>query len=148
MEIHVLKATVTEKDLSELVRRKVPKDLPVEDLQVRLGPEGVYLEGMYPLFVNVTFETLWELSVQTGLVRARLAKFKALGIPANIFKSAIMKLLEDAVRQEKSMSLAGDVVLLDLDHLLGRQGVTGRTNLRGITCLLGELVIEAGVPNG
>jgi hypothetical protein len=144
MEIHLLKMSLTEQDLNQVIKQNAPQDFPVEDLRVRVTPEGVYLQGIYPLFVNVNFETLWELDVQAGSLCARLSHFRALGIPANIFKSAILKILEEAVRTEPSLRLAGESLVLDLDKLLAEQGLAGRTHLRTISCQKGLLILEAG----
>ena len=82
MHIQTLKLLVTEQDLNDLVARHLPDDQPLENLTIRLGPEGVTVAGEYPLFVRVAFETLWELGTQGGKAVARLASLKAMGLPA------------------------------------------------------------------
>jgi hypothetical protein len=143
MEIHSLKVTLSEQDLNGLLQRHVPRDQPVEDLTVRLAPEGVYVKGVYPLFINVSFETLWALAAQGGKITARLAQLKAMGMPGNVFKSALLKVIADATRTEEWMTIAGDTVVIDVERMLEEHGVVGRTNLRSVTCQEGNLVLEA-----
>lgn len=144
MEIHQLRASITENDLNTLLKRFLPTDLPVEDLRLRVLPEGLQILGMYPLFVNVHFETLWELSGLKGRVAARMTQFKALGIPAGIFKSAILKVMEEIVRQEPSLELVEDTLILDVDRLLVAQGLAVRTNVRAVATQPGMLQLECG----
>lgn len=144
MEVHSLKLTITEDDLNALIRRHAPKDLPIEDLRLHIRTDGIYLKGMYPLFIDVNFEAIWELGVSNGVVGARLAQLKALGIPANIFRSAILKLLEEAVRKEASLSLKEDTIFVDFHSLLAREGLHCRLHLRALSLQLGVIEVEAG----
>src|SRR5436305_3419455 len=98
MEILALQVRVTEDDLNEALRRHVPPNQPVEDLRIGLPGSVLVVTGVLPLFINVKFETRWELSILQGRLHARLAQFKAMRIPANIFKSAVLKILEEAAR--------------------------------------------------
>ena len=50
-------------------------------LRVRLSPAGLAITGVYPLFINVHFETLWQVGLDKGQVTARLHHFKAMGVP-------------------------------------------------------------------
>jgi hypothetical protein len=144
MEIHALHVVVTEQDLNELVRKHAPPDLTVEDVRIRLSPEGVHVSGVYPFFINVKFETVWQLTVQSGKAVARLATFKAMGVPGNIFKSAIMKMIEDIARKEPWVSVVGDQVQADPDQACAKFAVAGKTHLRSIIVQSGILVVEAG----
>jgi hypothetical protein len=144
MEIHSLRATLTERDLNDLAKKHLSADSPVEDVYLQLSPEGVTVKGVYPLFVNVAFETRWELCVQEGKLAARLAGFRAMGIPGNVFRSAIFKLLADAVKKKDWVTINGDWLLADLDRLLGRNGLSARTCLTHVACCAGSLTIEAG----
>src|SRR2546425_10656187 len=98
MKIHALKLSLSEQDLNDLIRRYMPADHPIEDLAARIGPKGLTITGVYPLFINVHFETLWNIGVEQGQITARLEHFKAMGVPGNIFKSAIVKMFEDLAR--------------------------------------------------
>jgi hypothetical protein len=144
MEIQALRLALTEQDLNELIRRYLPPDQPVEEVRVRLSPEGLHVTGIYPFFFPVKFETVWELGIVGGQVSARLANFRAMGVPGNIFKSAIMKLIEDAARKEPWVKIAGDQVLADLDLGCARYGLPARLNLRTLTLIPGQLLVEAG----
>ena len=144
MEIHALHVLVTESDLNEIVRKHAPNDLGVEDVRVQLTPEGVHVTGVYPFFINVKFETVWQPGVQAGKVTARLARFKAMGVPGNIFKSAIMKLVEDVARKEPWLTVAGDTVTADPDAACAKFAAPARTHLRSVVVQAGLLVVEAG----
>ncbi len=144
MEIQALRMLVTEQDLNDLIRRYQPSDTPVEDVRVRLSPEGIHITGQYPFFISVKFETIWEVGVENGLAAARLAKFKAMGVPGNIFKSAIMKVIEDAARRESWVRINGDQVLADLEVACAKYAVAAKLRLKAITVRAGELLVEAG----
>ena len=142
MEIHSLKVSLTEQDLNGLLQKHIPRDQPVEDLAIRLAPEGVYVKGVYPLFINVSFETLWELAAQGGKISARLARLKAMGMPGNVFKSAILKVIADAVGKEDWVKIDGETVVLDLERMLLEEGLVARTNMKSVTCQAGSLIFE------
>ena len=100
MELHALRLSLTEQDLNDLLRKYLPKDVEVEDLRVKLSTQGIHVTGIYPFFIPVHFETIWEVGVETGHATARLASFKAMGVPGNIFKSAVVKIVEDIAKQK------------------------------------------------
>jgi len=143
MEIHALKITLTESDLNDLARRHLPESQPVEELSVRLTPEGVLVQGVYPLFVNVRFEVLWELAIRGQKLHARLARFNALGLPGGVFKSTILKLIADAARKHHWVQIDEHAVLVDVDQFLAANGLPARTNFCAITCQSGLLLLEA-----
>jgi hypothetical protein len=144
MEIHSLHVLVTEQDLNELAKKYMPKDLPVDDVRLRLSPEGMHVSGVYPFFINVKFETIWHLGVEQGKAMAQLTKFRAMGVPGNIFKSAIMKMVEDVARKEPWMRVAGDQLFVDLDQFCAQYAVAAKTHLKSIIVQTGLVVIEAG----
>lgn len=145
MEIQSLKLLVTDQDLNELAARHLPADQPVEELRLRVSPEGLHVSGEYPLFLRVSFETQWELGVRAGNVTARLRHFKALGLPVPVFKSVLFKILRDAVAKEEWLEFADDeTIVVQVDRLLAREGVPLRTNLQRIRCQDQRLVVEAG----
>src|SRR3954447_26776962 len=113
MEIHSLHVLLTEQDLNELAQKHVPQDAPVDDLRVRLSPEGVHVTGTYPFFINVKFETIWQVKAAEGKLVAQLTKFRAMGVPGNIFKSAIMKVIEDMAKSHTWVRVAGDLLIAD-----------------------------------
>jgi hypothetical protein len=143
MEIQSLKVLITEQDLNSWVAQSLPKDQPVEDLQIRLVPEGLVVSGVYPLFVNVSFESHWELAVRDGLVTAKLSRAKALGLPVTVFRSVVTRALAEAVGHAKWLRIDDDTVVLDVDALLAENGVTARTNLTAVRCQSAALIVEA-----
>jgi hypothetical protein len=81
MELHALRLSLSEQDLNDLLRKYMPKNVDVEDLRVRLDDHCVHVSGIYPFFFPVRFETIWEIGVDNGHASARLASFKAMGVP-------------------------------------------------------------------
>jgi hypothetical protein len=144
MEIHRLHLTLTEQDLNDLARDNLPKDVAIEDLEIQITPEGVRFKGVYPVFVPVSFEALWELGVEAGLATARLAKFRTLGMPANVLKSLVMNVIADAAKKEQWLTVQGDLIRADVDTLLQKNGLKALTRLRAIRCEAGVIVVEAG----
>jgi hypothetical protein len=144
MEIQALKLLVTEQDLNDVAARQLPLDEEVRNVRIRLGPEGMYVSGVYRMLVNVAFETLWALQITGGKLTARLADFKALGIPVMLFKSMVMTAVKDAITRNDAVRVDEDVVFVDVDRLLAREGLSVRTNLTGVHCRSGSLVLEAG----
>lgn len=144
MEIHRLSVSFTDQDFNDLAREHLPPEVAVEDLEIRILPEGVRVKGAYQMFVPVSFEALWELGVSGGHATARLVHFRTLGIPANVLKSLIMNVIADAARKETWLQVQGDHVRADLDSMLKSGGLTGRMNVTAIRCQQGVLVIEGG----
>src|SRR5947209_3451336 len=96
MEILALKLLATEGNLNDLLKRFSPAPSPVENLRLRLTPSGVVIEGDYPtLLVKVGFQTLWELSVHGGEVRARLVTIKVAGLSAGMLRGLLLKVIRD-----------------------------------------------------
>jgi len=148
MEIQALKLLVTQQDLNELVKKHLPEDQPLENVHIRVAPEGVYVTGEYPLLFRVGFETLWELETQAGMLLARLTGLKAMGLSATVFKSAVMKAIEEAAQEKDWLAFDEDVVAVDVDRLLAAEGIAMKTNLSAVRCRAEALVIEATSPGG
>ncbi|HYV35373.1 MAG TPA: hypothetical protein VE988_06700 [Gemmataceae bacterium] len=144
MDIQRLLVVLTEQDLNDLAAKHLPKDLGVESLEISIEPEGVRVKGSYQMFMPVSFEILWELGVDGGIATARLANFRTLGMPANVLKSLIMNVIADAGKKHSWLQVVGDVVRVDGDGLLKKEGLTARANLRALRCQAGKLVVEAG----
>ncbi|MBI3411706.1 MAG: hypothetical protein HY040_25530 [Planctomycetes bacterium] len=144
MEVHTLKLTLTDQDLNALLRKHLPPDQPIEDLQLVIDSQGLTIAGVYPLFLQVRFETRWELGVAGGLIAAQLANFKAMGVPGNIFKSAIVKIIEDLARNQPWIRAHEDSLLLDVDAAIGLHAFPARTHLTAIQCEPGCITIMAG----
>src|SRR3954469_21761959 len=96
MEILALKLFVTEASVNDLLTRFLPGQGSVENLRLRLTPEGVVIQGDYPaLLVKMAFETLWEVTAVGGEVRARLAKALVAGMPAGMLRGVLLKVIRD-----------------------------------------------------
>jgi hypothetical protein len=143
LEIQALKLMVTEQDLNELAAGRLPLDNEVRGLRFRIAPEGVYVSGVYHLFVKVAFETLWEVAVVQGKLTARLSTFKALGVPATLLNNLVMTAVSQAVDGSAAFRVEQQTVLCDVERLLAEEGVAVRTNLTAVNCRDGQMVIEA-----
>jgi hypothetical protein len=144
MELHALRLSLSEQDLNDLLRKYMPKNVDVEDLRVRLVDNNVHVSGIYPFFFPVRFDTIWELGVEMGHATARLASFKAMGVPGNIFKSAVVKIVEDIAKQESWIRIVGDRFLADLEVGCSKYAVLAHLHLKSITVQSGQLMLEAG----
>ena len=144
MELHALKISLNEQDLNDLLRRYLPKNLDVEDLRVTFSAAGVHVSGIYPFFFPVRFETIWEVGVEQGHASARLASFKAMGVPGNIFKSAVVKIVEDVAKHESWIRIVGDRFLADVDLGCSKYAVQAHLQLKSIEVKPGVLMLEAG----
>lgn len=147
MDIHSLRVSVSEQDLNQLAARHL-QDQPIEDVSVRITADGIHIKGIYPLFINVSFETHWELGVQEGKISARLAGMRAFGVPGNVFKSAILKFVADAAHQHDWLQMERDIILADVERLLVKNGLAVRTNFTAIACQDGLIVIESNAVSG
>ncbi len=143
VEIQALKLLITEKDLNEMVAQHLPEDPEIRKIRIQLAAEGVYVTGVYQMLFNVPFETLWELAILGGKLSARLAGFKALGLPVTMFKSMLMNVVSDAVGSIEAIEIADDSLQLDVERLLAGEGFSVRTNLTAVRCHAGHLVLEA-----
>jgi hypothetical protein len=148
LEIQALRLVVTEQDLNRAVARWLPEESRDHRLQIRLAPEGVYVTGEYSLVINVAFETLWAMGISRGRLAARLAGFRALGIPVMLLKTLILEAIGQAVADEDAIEVEDDVLLLDLERWLAKQGLAVRTNLTAVRVRAEDLVIEVGTPDG
>ena len=144
MELHALRLSLTEQDLNDLLRKYLPKHVEIEDLRVRFAERCIHITGVYPFFIPVRFETIWEVGVVNGHASARLASFKAMGVPGNIFKSAVVKIVEDIARQETWIRIVGDRFLADLELGCSKYAVLARLHLKAIDVKPGQLMLEAG----
>jgi hypothetical protein len=144
MEIHALKLSLSEQDLNDLLQKHVPKDSEIEDLRVKLSDDGIHVTGVYPFFISVRFETIWEVGVQSGQATVRLASFKAMGVPGNIFKSAIMKVVENVAKKEPWIRIEGDRIVVNLEAGCAKYATPARLNLKAVKIQAGQLLVEAG----
>lgn len=144
MEVHSLRITVTEQDLNALAKKIKAGESPIENPEVRIAPEGVTVKGVYPMFVNVSFETQWELAITDGNVTVKLLLLRAMGMPGNIFKSVLMKVIADAAKDKPGFRIDEDTIVIDLDTLLKAEGIDARTRLSALDCQAGQITLTAG----
>jgi hypothetical protein len=145
MEIHTLKLSVTEEELNALVRELPSGKSTVENLRVRLTPEGIIILGDYPaVFMKMAFETLWVVKGIGSLVEARLASVKVSGLPAGMLRGVLLKTIRDLTAGEPGVRVEGESILVDLSKHTAVQRLGLRINLTGVRCGLEGLVIEAG----
>src|SRR5258708_8660526 len=144
MEIHLLKLLVTEQDINTIVARILAHEPQVRDVRVSLAPEGVHVSGVYPTaFMSVRFQTLWEVSAESGKVAAPLADLTVVGLPVITLRGVIMTALSEALAKDDTFQVAGERLWFDPNRLLTKKGLTGDTNLTALRCEPGQLVIEA-----
>jgi hypothetical protein len=144
MEIHRLSVSLSEKFLFDVAQQHLLEEVAIEDLEIRVLEEGVRVKGAYQMFVPVSFEALWQLGVEGGRVTAKLMHFRTLGMPANLLKSLIMNVIADAARQESWLHVQGDTLQADVDGMLKKHGLHGRTHLTAVRCDVGMVIVEAG----
>jgi hypothetical protein len=145
MEIQALRVQLREDELNEHLPRVLPPDAAVQNLRVRLTPEGVVVQGDYPTFmVKMAFETLWELTVANGAVQARLASVKVAGLPATLLRGVLLKVIRDVTAQHPGLSVQDESVFVEVGPLLQAKKISVTIHLTGVRCSAGQVVIEAG----
>jgi hypothetical protein len=145
MDVNALELVLTDADLAALIEKHVPPDLSIENLKVAFRPEGLCMTGSYPMLVNVNFECWWTATVTAGKIRCAITKLKAMGMPAMVFKSAIIKVLESFAKDEFWISIDGETVVLDPEFLLARYVAPGHLNLKSIAIGDGTATVLAGI---
>jgi hypothetical protein len=147
MEIQNLRAVIREDEINEYLTSVVPPDAAVANLRVRLVPEGLMVLGDYSaLFMKMSFETLWEVSVAAGVVRSRLAHVKVAGLPATLLRGVLLKVIRDATAQHPGLSVQDDAVRIDINQALQARKVPLSVYPTAVVCGDGHLVLEAGPP--
>ena len=145
MEIFALKLAVSEAGFNALLTEYLPEDAAVENLRVRIAPEGVYILGDYPtVFGKVPFETHWELRIVAGQVHARLVALKVSGVPGNMFRKMVLDLMQEVLANEPGIVLDQETLRIDVEKVAASKKVSLRCNLREVRCEAGRLMLEAG----
>lgn len=145
MEIHSLKLSVTEQELNELAAEVPSSKSAVENLSVRLTPEGIIVAGDYPImFMKVGFETLWQVKGAGSIVEARLANITVSGLPAGKLRGVLIKTLRDLLEREPGVRVTEEAIHFDLSQHTALQRLRLRIHLTGVYCTPGHLIIEAG----
>jgi hypothetical protein len=161
MEIQALRLLLTEDDLQRLADEGARDHLSVRDLRLQIVPEGLHVAGTYPTsFMDVPFATLWDLSVRTGKLAARLVRIQTGNgdgdsvlemfslISPGAVRATLMNAVARALQGEEGLRVEGETVLVDLDRLAARRGLPLRTNLTGVRCGQGCLVLESFAQSG
>lgn len=145
MQIHALKMSIAEQQLNELVTELASDNNPVQNLRVRLTPEGILASGEYPtMLMRMAFETLWEVKGIGSLVEARLASIKVSGLPAGMLRAVLMKTLGDLLADEPGVRVAEESIQIELSKLTAIRKLRLGIHLTEVRCELGNLVIVAG----
>lgn len=145
MEIQSLKLLVSEKEINDLLAREAASGGAVRDLSVRFGAEGISIKGRYQMVMPMPFDTLWKIGVDAGKIVAQLVDAKVVGFPAAMLKGSLMSLIVESIQADGALESQGDTLRIDLDRILAQRGFPARTNLTGVHCAGGQLVIESSV---
>ncbi len=143
MQVLALTMHIADADLNALAAKLIPPDSPLEDVSIQIRPEGICVKGVYPLLVNVSFESWWQVGVEQGKVTANMTRLKAFGMPGMVFKSAVLKALQQISAQEVWIEVKGEDVHLDFEYLLTRYACPTQLFLRSVACGEGMVVVEA-----
>ena len=143
MEIQALKLFFTEADVAVMAAYHLAGE--VEDLQVRLTPEGVVVSGKYPTaFFKVPFETVWQISASGEEIRVQLGAVRVAGLPANMLRGALMKTVRDRVEGEAGIRVEDETVVVHVGELIRGHGVDLVVNFTTVRLSIGTAVVEAG----
>jgi hypothetical protein len=143
MEILALKLVVNEQEINRLAAQAPSSGASVRDLAFRFTPEGIHVKGKYQAWVSMAFETFWQVSVCEGRIVARLSDVKVGMMPAAMIKGMLTESICAALDLEGAIEADGDVLRIDLDQLLAQHGFPARTNLTGVRCEAGQIMIES-----
>ncbi len=145
MEIQSLRLSITEEEINALVAEFAPGDPPVENLRIRLTPEGIVVLGDYPtMLMKVAFQTLWEVKGYGSVVEARLANVQVSGLPAGILRGVLLKTLGDTLAEKPGVRVEDEAILIDLSQQPAVQKLHLKMNLTGVHCVAEELIVETG----
>jgi hypothetical protein len=142
MEIQALKLLVSEKEINVFAGMAL-NGAPVRDVTVRVTTDGVHIRGKYQAWVSVGFETLWQLSIQAGKIRAQMTDVKVVGMPASMIRGMLTEIVGDVLGGEGGIQTENDILWIDLDQVLAQRGFPARTNLSGVLCAVGMITIES-----
>jgi hypothetical protein len=147
MEIQALRLLVGEDEINKALPRLIPPDAGIENLRIRLVPEGLVVQGEYPTFMlRMSFETLWEVAAEAGRVRARLSTVKVAGLPATLLRGVLLKVIRDATAQQPGIVVQEDSITVEPAPLLKAKEIPVTLYLTAVRPGLGHLFIEAGPP--
>jgi len=130
MKIHSLRLQLTEADLAPLLAEIAQRAEEIEQLTLKLRPEGLVLSGQYPtpFGLKVSFETLWHLEPQGPLILARVASIHLSGLNASLFRGVLLSMIAEMITDEPGLSLKDDVLHIDTIELAKLEGIDLQIN--------------------
>ena len=146
MEIQSLKVFLTDADVAALAAEHMPENDSIEDLQVRLTPEGVLLEGKYAtgFGFKVPFETVWQLVAAGPRIDVKLETIKVAGLPGGMLRTVLMRMVRDNVEGHTGIVVADDTIQIDIPAVAKSRGAEVRVNFTNVQMSVGTAVVEAG----
>jgi hypothetical protein len=148
MEIERLTALIRDRDLNDMVGRLLTGDRRVRGIQLRVRPDGVQVVGEFRALVWVGFESLWDVGVDDGRLKARLTAFAVAGVVGrNMVKSALLALIQGALAGARGLRMEGETVWADPEQLLADEGFDIRLNLVAVRPDAGGLIVHCGDTN-
>ena len=144
MELNAIELTVTDGDLRAILGKYVCCDeLPVSDLEARIGDDGVIVSGKYQAaFLKGAFEATVALRADGQVVLATIADIKALGPVGNLFKGMLMSTLQTKLGDIPGISGDDDAIKCDLAMLLSDRGFAAKLGALEIGCAPGRLTVK------
>jgi hypothetical protein len=144
MEIQSLRLLVTDADVAVLAAQLVQQGGELEELQVRLTPEGVVVSGKYPTsFMRVPFETTWQVTAQGPEVRVTLAAVRVAGLPGNMLRGVLMKMVRDSLASRPGVRVEEDHLAIDVGEAVRPHGMEVRVHFVAVRMSVGSALIEA-----
>ena len=140
MELNAIELTITDGDLRAVIDKYVcSDDLPVSDLDARIGADGVVVRGGYQAaFLKGSFEATVSLRAEGQVVVATLAQLKALGPVGNMFKGTLMSVLQKNLVDIPGVSGDKDSIRFDVARLLADRGFAVKLAALDIRCSAGR----------
>ena len=144
MELNAIELTITDGDLRAAIDKYVrDDDLPVSDLDARIGDDGVIVRGNYQAaFLKGSFEATVSLRADGEVVAAALADLKALGPVGNMFKGTLTSALQKKLVDIPGVSGDKDTIRFDLARLLADRGFAAKLGALEISCAPGRLTVR------
>lgn len=144
MEIHALHISVTEDDINSMLAKELAKHQMVKNTRLRVQPEGLKLTGVLHVLFDVAFDSTWMLTVDEGKLVAQLTQLTAAGLSANMLKTTLLRFVAEAARKHDGVHIQGDMIIVDVDRAVARNGFSAKVNLQAVIAADGVIVIEAG----
>lgn len=145
MEIQSLKLLLTDADLSQLIRQALRDEDRLENVQVRLLPEGVHLQGEFStgFGFKVPFETIWQVKPAGSALEVELETIKVAGLSAGMLRGALLRTVGDYAEEHPGVSMDQETLRIDLREALSREGVDLLVRFTAVRMSIGAAVIEA-----